>query len=107
MNPYITYRDIDSNGELGYFILQRDFPHYIGEIITIPKEGIIPPIQITGYYLWVNFSGTLRGNSVPGYRNIGEDIKFVINDMALWYYANRVIPEQKKYKKFKYDTIPS
>jgi hypothetical protein len=101
MSPYITYRDIDSNGELGYFILQRDFPHYIGQIITIPKKSIIPPIQVTGYYIWVNFNGTLRGNSVPGYRNIGEDIKFVINDMAIWYYANRVIPEHKKYKKFK------
>ena len=107
MSPYITYRDINNEGELTYYILQRDFPHYLSEIITTPKEGLITPIQINGYYIWVNFIGTLRGGMIPGYRNIKDDIKFIVNDMADWYYANRVIPQYKKYKKFKYDTIPS
>ena len=104
MSPYITYRELDNAGELQYYILQRDFPHYIGLISTYPKENIILPIQITGYYLWVNFDGTLRGDLIPNYRNISEDIKFVINEMAIWYYANRIVPKHKKYKKFKYDS---
>jgi hypothetical protein len=101
MIPYITYRDVDNNGELGYFILQKDFPHYIGQITTYPQERLIPSIQIAGYYLWVTFNGTIRGNIVPSYKNIEEDIKFVMNEMSIWYYANRIIDNPKKYKQFK------
>jgi hypothetical protein len=105
MNSYITYRDFDVEGELQYFILQREFPHYIGFISTYPKESIVYPIQITGYYLWVAFAGTLRGNLVPNYKSVSEDINLILNDMAVWYYANRIVTNPKKYKKFKYDTI--
>jgi hypothetical protein len=104
MNNYITYRDLDVEGELQYFILQREFPHYIGMISTYQIDNLILPIQITGYYLWVNFAGTLRGNLIPNYRSISEDINLIINDMAVWYYANRIVTNPKKYKKFKYDT---
>lgn len=104
---YITYRDNDENGELQYYILQREFPHYIGLISTYPKDSLIPSIQITNYYLWVIFNGSLRGNLIPGYKSISEDIKFVLNDMATWYYAYRIIPNEKKYKKFKYDSSPN
>jgi hypothetical protein len=106
MSPYITYRDIDQDGKLGYYILQREFPHYIGIISEHSKESVVPSIQITNYYLWVIFNGTLRGNLIPGYKNIAEDIKFVVNDMAIWYYAMRIVPNEKKYKKFKYDSSP-
>lgn len=104
MEKYITFRERDSEGELQYYILQRQFPHIVGEISTRPKEFIVQPIQITGYYLWLTLNGTLQGFLLPDYINIQEEIKFVINDMAIWYYANRIVPEHKKYKKFKYDS---
>lgn len=103
---YISYRENDEDGELQYYILQRDFPHYIGLISTYPKDSIVPSIQITNYYLWVVFNGSLRGSLIPGYKNIEKDIKFVLNDMAIWYYAYRIVPNEKKYKKFKYDSSP-
>jgi hypothetical protein len=106
MQKYITFRDFDDVGELRYYILQKDYPHYISAISTLPKQSLISSIQITNYYLWIEFMGTLRGSLVPNYRNITEDIKFVVNDMAIWYYANRIVPNEKKYKKFKYDSSP-
>ena len=104
MQKYITFRDADEAGELNYFILQKDFPHYLGLLSTLPIEHIIPSIPITNYYLWVVFNGTLRGNLIPSHKNTIEDIKFVLNDMAIWYYANRIVPNEKKYKRFKYDS---
>lgn len=104
MKDYITFRDLDNENQLQYYVLQRDFPHYIAQISTYPKENLIPSIQITGYYLWIVFCGTLKGNLITGYKNTLEDIKFVMNDMAIWYYANRIVVNDKKYKKFKYDT---
>jgi hypothetical protein len=104
MSPFITFRDFDSINGLQYYILQREYPHYLSVIAEEKKyDLIIQPQQITGYYLWVNFCGTLRGNIIPGYLHIQEDIKFVLNEMAEWYYINRVVPQHKKFKKFKYD----
>ena len=70
-------------------------------------DSIIPSIQVTNYYLWVVFSGSLRGSLIPGYKNIEKDIKFVLNDMATWYYSYRIVLNEKKYKKFKYDSSPN
>lgn len=104
MQKYITFKDFNNVGELNYFILQRDFPHYLARISTFPNDIIVPSIPITNYYLWIVFNGTLRGNLIPSHKNTLEDIKFVINDMAIWYYANHIVPNEKKYKKFKYDS---
>jgi hypothetical protein len=103
MSPFITFRDDDLQNGLQYYILQREYPHYMSVITEDKLDSIIPPQQITGYYLWVNFCGTLRGNLIPGYLHIQEDIKFVLNEMTQWYYINRVVPQHKKFKKFKYD----
>jgi len=103
MSPFITFRDNDLQNGLQYYILQREYPHYMSVITEEKLDSIIPPQQITGYYLWVNFCGTLRGNLIPGYLHIQEDIKFVLNEMTQWYYINRVVPQHKKFKKFKYD----
>jgi hypothetical protein len=103
MSPFITFRDDDLQNGLQYYILQREYPHYMSVITEEKLDSIIPPQQITGYYLWVNFCGTLRGNLIPGYLHIQEDIKFVLNEMTQWYYINRVVPQHKKFKKFKYD----
>lgn len=107
MSPFITYKDADSSGELQYYILQREYPHYVGIVYTHKKDTLIPSIQVTGYYLWIVFDGSLRGKIIPGYRAIQDEIFQTINSMADWFYQYRIIPEEKKYKKFKYDNISS
>jgi hypothetical protein len=46
------------------------------------------------------FDGSLRGNFIPGYRGVEDEIAMVINDMSLWFYENRILKEAKKYKKW-------
>lgn len=101
MSPFITYREADNNGQLQYYILQKEHPHFIGVISTSPTKLLVPAIPITAHNLWVVFDGTLRGSLIPSYLNVGEEIKSVMMDMAQWYYANRIAVEPKKYKKFK------
>lgn len=100
MNPYITYRDTDDNGELQYYILQRTFPHYIGLITSVP---VINSWQATiaGYNLYVMFNGTIRGNIIPNYKDVSDEIQQIMDSMATWYYHNRILKEPNKYKKFK------
>lgn len=102
MIPYITFREGD-NG-LQYYILQKEFPHYLCLITDYRLNSAIPPHKIVGYNLWVNFNGTIRGMVVPGYFDVQKDILFVMNDMADWFYANRIVPQDKKFKKFKNDS---
>jgi hypothetical protein len=101
MNPFITFRDKDSNDKLQYYICQRSFPHYIGVISNIPVSEAMCCIPISGYNLYVVFAGTLRGNVVPGYKDIGFEIDKTFNDMAAWYLSERIIKDEKKYKKLK------
>jgi len=101
MTKYITFREKDDKGELQYYILQRDFPHYVGLISNAPKESVLMQAPIAGHYLWVVFSGTLRGNMIPAYQEIYKEIESVFTNMSEWYYINRIKPNEKKYKKFK------
>lgn len=98
--PYITYREF-INDELGYFICQKDFPHYLCRISDKPIVNFIQPIPITDYNLWITFNATLRGNVIPSYKDIGEEIVSVMQSMAAWFYNNRILPNEKKYKKWK------
>jgi hypothetical protein len=100
-SPYITYRDKDEEGNLKYYILQRDFPHYLGVIVTIPMEGAISNEAIPGYNMWVSFAGVLRGNYIPDYRNTMDEINSVFSNMAAWFWAERIQENPKKYEKFK------
>lgn len=104
MKPYITFREADDNGELQYYILQREFPHYLGVIKSTPTEGILMQTPISGHYLWVAFAGTLRGNMIPGYKEVYNEMESVFTAMAEWYYLNRIKPNEKKYKKWKIKT---
>lgn len=107
MNPYITFRDRDKNGELKYYILQREFPHYLCVISGMPEKLFVAASAVAGYNLYIVFSGSLRGGLIPSYKNVDKEIMLVMEDMALWYYANRILMEEKKFKKFKIknDTI--
>ena len=100
MNPYITYRDKDEKGELQYYVLQRDFPHFIGVLATYPVAGTWYS-AVPGYNLYVIFNGTLRGNSVPAYNNITEEIQTVLDNMAAWFWCERIAVDQKKFKRLK------
>jgi hypothetical protein len=100
MESYITFRDKDENGDLQYYVLQRAFPHFVGMVSSSPVEGTWQS-PIAGYNLWMIFSGTLRGNLIPNYKNISDEIQEILDRMASWYYSTRIITDQKKYKKFK------
>jgi hypothetical protein len=100
MNQFITFRE-EINNETGYFILQRDFPHYLCRIAEQPIVNFIQPIPITNYNLWLIFNATLRGNYIPSYKDIGAEIISVMNSMATWFFENRILPNEKKYKKWK------
>lgn len=105
---YITYRENDSVGELKYYILQRIYPHYTFELSTYPVERIFPAHQINGYHLWVCFAGTIMGNLIlPSLAIQEKQINCVMDDAATWFYEHRLIPQAKKYKKFKYDNFPN
>lgn len=101
MNPFITFRDKDKNNELQYYILQREFPHFCGLISHYPKEGDLANQSISGYSLWITFSGTIRGQIIPSYTNIAKEINSVFESMASWFYANRILTDKKRFEKFK------
>ena len=100
MDSFITYREKDNTGGVQYYILQKDFPHIIGRVSTIPGEGNWYS-PIAGYNMYVVFNYTLRGRFIPNYKNIGEEISSVMDRMASWFYAEMILPDEKKYKKFK------
>ncbi len=101
MEPYITYRDTDSTGELQYYILQRAFPHYISKIAYKPSDTALFYISVAGHHLYLWFDGTLQGRFMPSYKDAIDEMEVVIRHMAEWFYINRVIPEPNKYKKWK------
>jgi hypothetical protein len=101
MTPFLTFREPNANGELQYYILQKGHPHYVGKISTVPKLGIMPSVPISGYNLYMEFCGTLRGNYIPAYKDVENEMVAVFNEMAIWYLVYRITPEEKKYKKFK------
>lgn len=103
MNPFITFREL-INGQLEYFILQRAFPHMIGKISTFPKEKAIVNAPIAGYNLYVTFDGCLQGNVLPSYRNIDKEVQNVFENMAAWFWSERIVGSEKKFEKFKIKT---
>lgn len=100
MSPYVTYKDTDKKGNLQFYILQRDFPHYVGYLSYFPVEGALAQIPISGHNIWVVFGGTLRGNYVPSYSDVILQIEITMQFMATWFYENRILPDQKRYKKW-------
>lgn len=104
VSRYITYREGEEDA--GYFILQKDYPHFVAEIKDMVNEGDWCTEQIDGYNLWVVFSGIINGRYVPSNYEY-EEILAVMRDMSLWYLANRVSKNEKKYKKFKDDSFPN
>lgn len=101
MKQFITYKEKDNNGNVYYYILQRGFPHFLGKIVTSPIEGSIINAPISKHNLWVTFNGTLRGNMIPNYKDIKNEIANTFTEMANFYYTEKIQPNEKSYHKFK------
>lgn len=99
--PFITYREENENKQLEYFILQKDFPHFLGKITANPYEVSILKVPISGYKLYVSYQGCLRGKVMPAYNGVEQDILVAFQKMADWYKENRILIDEKRYKKFK------
>lgn len=98
--PYITYRETDSENRLCFFILQKKQPNYIGLLVASPVEGAIINVPIPNYNLWITFYGCLIGNYIPAVNGVLSDMSQVFYEMSSWYYTNRV-EGVRKYDKFK------
>lgn len=108
MNKFITFRDTDNGGVLHYYILQRSYPHYQCIILDRPEKAVVGACPIMNHNLWVVFDGTILGAYLPSYKNVVDEIVSVMNEMAEWFYLNRVLAEPNRYKKWKitkHDTI--
>jgi hypothetical protein len=101
MQPYITFREADQFGKLQYYILQRAFPHYIGQLVEYPSNIIVQSIPIAGYSLWLSYTGTIRGKVVPAYSDYQMELQLELENMARWFGSERIHKNPDKYKKFK------
>lgn len=100
MSPYITFREKDRNGDLQYYVLQRAHPHYVGRVSPLPiAENWCAPIA--GYRLWMIFDSTLIGRFIPSHKEVSHEIQTVLEAMAAWYWSDRIVVDEKRYKKFK------
>lgn len=101
MIPYLTFTEPNEEGQTQYFILQKVHPHILAEISEQLSSGLFQSAPINEYNLFINFKGTLRGLMIPAYRKIDEEINSVLHSMADWFYNNRILINEKKYKKWK------
>ncbi len=53
MSEFITYREKNLEGELMYFILQKEFPHFNCFIADRPVVNFMQPMPIDSYNLWI------------------------------------------------------
>lgn len=99
--PFITYREMDATGILRYYILQKDFPHNVGVVLSQPKYEAICMSIIPSYNLYVVWDGTLRGNVVAAYPDYKVDLQLCFDNMAAWFWAERIVMDKKRFEKFK------
>lgn len=100
MDAFITYREKDIDG-LQYYILQKEFPHFICKISFKPDKIFVNAVPIAGYKMWLVFNYCLRGKYLPSFKEIDKLILTVMEEMALWFLVNRILQDEKRYKKFK------
>jgi hypothetical protein len=100
-HKYITYREVDENDILSYYILQKDHPHYKAKIAYNSMFCVVDSIRIDNYNLFLVFDFCLRGRFLPSYQKLDVEILLVMQDMANWFYENRILTDLKKYKKWK------
>jgi len=98
--PFITYRE-NNDGVLRYYILQKDFPHNVGIIQSQPNGSAICQSVVPGYNLWVVFNGTLQGNFVQAKIDYAKELQVVYDNMAAFFWAERICLDKKRFEKFK------
>ncbi len=99
-HPFISYREEDE-GELKYYIVQKDFPHNVGVICTQPNLDALAQGTVSGYNLWIVSNGVLRGNFIAVYPSYKEDLQLTMDSMANWFYSERILKDEKRYERFK------
>lgn len=99
MIPFITYREL-IDGKLEYFVLQKEFPHFLGRVVMFPVEHSLVNEPVAGYNLFITFAGVLSGNYYPS-AITGDEMKLIFERMALWFASERVIGGGKRFDKFK------
>lgn len=100
MEPYITFRDTDKNGELQYYVLQGVFPHFVGIVLNHPKEGAIAEASVLNYHIYISFGGTIQGNYILSKKDINKELQQTMQSMADWFYKSRILVEPKRFKKW-------
>lgn len=101
MQPYITFVETNDKGELIYYILQKEFPHYQAYISITRVEKALAQATVAGYNMQIVFCGVINGAFVPSYNNVMNEIQFTLEQMSLFFLTNRINVEPKKYLKFK------
>ena len=107
-STHITFQDNQR-----FYILQRGFPHYLGEIIRgasstdealLIAEQIAQSLstcQITGYQIWIVFSGALDGDKVIIEADFKEKMDSRLRAMADFYLLTRILVSPEKFRKWK------
>lgn len=101
MEPFITFKEKDADGKDQFFVLQRKFPHYQAMILEYPREGTIATVPVPGHSFYLNFCGTIEGNYLLAKTGVEQEIQATLERMADWFYKNMIVPEPKRYKRFK------
>jgi len=99
--PFISYREPDDKGVFRYYILQKEFPHNKAVILSQPMPEALCQSVVPGYNLWIVWDGTLRGNFVAAYPDYEKDLQFTMDNIAAWYFSERIEKDKKRYEKFK------
>jgi len=91
-NPYIIYREDGSD-----YILQRNFPNYIGRI-TEKLERSIAQYPIPGYNLYISFAGMLNGNFIQMDSLAVQHAEEIMSKMSSFFVQKL---DKSKYEKYK------
>lgn len=91
-NPYIIYNENGSD-----YILQRNFPNYIGRV-TSKLERQIAQYPVAGYDLYVSFVGTLNGNFIQMDNLAIQHTEEIMSSMSS-YFVQKL--DKEKYEKYK------
>lgn len=89
-NPYIIYNENDSD-----YILQRNFPNYIGRV-TSKLERQIAQYPVAGYDLYISFAGTLNGNFIQMDKFAMQDAQEIMSEMSSFYCTKKFLDNSNK-----------
>ena len=89
-NPYIIYNENGSD-----YILQRNFPNYIGRV-TSKLERQIAQYPIAGYDLYISFVGTLNGNFIQMDKFAMQDAQEIMSEMSSFYCTKKFLDNSNK-----------